>query len=523
MAAGSAPWAASLALGCIVFISGGAVMIYEFLAVRILQRFVGGTLDVWGAEISICLAGLALGYSVGGYIADRTRAWYPLGVVLIIAGVTAVFMEPLAFMVDRYLPKSGEMVQWWEPLFYAGVCTFIPLLALGTVMPQAIRLAVRSMERVGSGAGWVATISTTGSICGALLAAMTFIPWGVRESIYATSAALTLTGVAILVVTGLRAGRRVAKVGILIGAIGLSPAGAETIYENYSAYHHILVRDEGNTRKLLFDDSPQTTMDLRDPYAGGFEYTDYFHLPMVLDPTTTKVLFVGLGGGTGPKVFFRQYPNVQIDVAEIDPEVVKVANRFFDVPEDPRLRIVTTDGRTFLQRTRNTYGAIVMDAYGSGPSGAYLPYHLATVEFFRVAYEHIENGGSLVYNIMGTYGGHNDDIVRGILATLEQVFQQVYVFEAKSSYNTVFVAQKIVEGALAPNRTRDGTPWPKGPWLAHPADFDQVVKSITEGGQYTPANFARRLQQISAVQAAPRTGTVYTDNNAPVDLAPDRR
>jgi hypothetical protein len=32
-----------------------------------------------------------------------------------------------------------------------------------------------------------------------------------------------------------------------------------------------------------------------------------------------------------------------------------------------------------------------------------------------------------------------------------------------------------------------------------------------------------RLQQISAVQAAPRTGTVYTDNNAPVDLAPDRR
>ncbi|GMV93787.1 MAG: hypothetical protein AMXMBFR82_35650 [Candidatus Hydrogenedentota bacterium] len=513
-------WAASFALGCIVFISGGAVMIYEFLAVRILQRFVGGTLDVWGAEISICLAGLALGYSLGGYIADRTRAWYPLGIVLIIAGATAVFMEPLAFLVDEYLPKSGEMVAWWEPLFYAGVCTFIPLLALGTVMPQAIRLAVSSLERVGSSAGWVATVSTSGSICGALLAAMTFIPWGVRESIYATSAVLALTGLAIIVVAGIRRGRLTSAALFL----ALVPAAhAETIFENYSAYHHILVRDEGNERQLLFDDSAQTTMDLRDPYAGGFEYTEYFHLPMVLDPTIDRVLFVGLGGGTGPKVFLRHYPDVKIEAVEIDPEVVKVAKRFFEVPEDPRLRIVTTDGRTFLQRTRTVYGAIVMDAYGSGPNGAYLPYHLATIEFFRTAYEHIENGGSLVYNIMGTYGGQNDDIVRGILATLEQVFQQVYVFEAKSSYNTVFVAQKIVEAALAENRTRDGTPWPKGPWLAHPADFAQLVTQLEQQGQYIPPNFAQRLTQVSDVLAAPRTGTVYTDNNAPVDLAPDRR
>lgn len=516
-------WAASVALGCIVFVSGGAVMIYEFLAVRILQRFIGGTLDVWGAEISICLAGLAIGYSLGGYIADRFRAWYPLGIVLIIAGSTAVFMEPLAFLVDRHLPKSGEMVQWWEPLFYAGVCTFVPLLALGTVMPQAIRLAVWSLDRVGAGAGWVATVSTTGSIFGALLAAMVFIPWGVRESIYTTSAVLVIAGVAILIVTGVRGVRRVTNAAIILMLVGSAAARADIIYENYSAYHHILVRDEGNSRALLFDDAPQTTMDLRDPYAGGFEYTEYFHLPMVLDPTIDRVLFVGLGGGTGPKSFLRQYPDVKIEVAEIDPEVVKVAKRFFDVPEDPRLRIVTTDGRTFLQRTRSIYGAIVMDAYGSGPNGAYLPYHLATTEFFRAAFDHIENGGCLVYNIMGTYGGHNDDIVRGILATLEQTFQQVYVFEAKSSYNTVFVAQKIIEGALADNRTRDGVPWPKGPWLAHPADFEPLVAQLEQQGQYVPPNFAKRLTQISEVQGAPRTGTVYTDNNAPVDLAPDRR
>ncbi|MCC6486422.1 MAG: fused MFS/spermidine synthase, partial [Candidatus Hydrogenedentes bacterium] len=427
------------------------------------------------------------------------------------------------FFVEHHLPVSGELVGWWEPLLYAGVCTFLPLLALGTVMPQAIGLAVRRLDRVGSSAGWIATVSTGGSICGALFAAMLFIPWGVRESLYATSAVLVLTGVIIIAAAVLR-GRRAAACLLILGGLLLpSTSHAQIIFEKYSAYHHILVKDDGNKRVLLFDDSPQTTMDLRDPYEGGFEYTDFFHVPMALDPTIKSALFVGLGGGTGPKKFLRNYPEMQIDVAEIDPEVVKAAKRFFDVPEDTRLRIVTTDGRTFLQRARKTYGTIIMDAYGSGPNGAYLPYHLATLEFFRVAYEHIENGGSLVYNVMGTFGGDNDDIVRGMVATLEQVFQFVYVFEAESSYNTVFVAQKIVETALAENRTRDGVPWPGGPWFAHPADFSQLTAALAQQGRYLPPSYPNRLTQVSEAQAAPRNGTVYTDNNAPVDLAPGRR
>ena len=162
--------ALSLALAYCVLHSGATVMRSEFLAGRILQRDFGSTLEIWAAEISVCLAGLAIGYSLGGYIADRFNAWWPLGVVFVFAGVTALPMEPLALGTANWLFSFEDAYPaWWWPIVAAGASTFVPVLALGTVMPQAIRLQVRRLDRVGWGAGWIASLSTVGSILGVLL------------------------------------------------------------------------------------------------------------------------------------------------------------------------------------------------------------------------------------------------------------------------------------------------------------------------------------------------------------------
>ncbi|MCC6154092.1 MAG: fused MFS/spermidine synthase [Candidatus Hydrogenedentes bacterium] len=510
-----------LCLGILVFVSGAAVMIYEFIAVRMLQRFYGSSLEVWSAEISVCLLGLAAGYSLGGLLADRYRSWLPLGIVLIIAGITASFMEPIVMRMGESVAQS-EMMRWWEPLVASAAATLAPLLALGTVMPQAIRLAVTRIEKLGAGAGRIAALSTIGSICGTLATSTLFVQWGVRESLYATCGVLIAGGILIMIVHF--ATRRMAAAISSASAILLlsQVATAQTIYEDYSAYHHILVHDEDGKRVLYFDSSPQTTMNTNDTSTGGFEYTDFFYTPLVLNPTMKSALFVGLGGGTGPKAFLKHFPDMKIDVSEIDPAVVKVAKKYFEVPEDSRLRIVTIDGRTFIQRSKQTYGAIIMDAYASGPNGAYLPYHLATEEFFNAAKERIENGGCLVYNVMGEYGGSNDKIVRGMVKTLEAVFQHVYVFQAESSWNTVFVAQKIDHTKLAANGTVDGKVWPEGPWMAHPANLSDLAAKLIAQDKKFPADFVKRLTQYSAANSSPRDGTLYTDNNAPVDIAQGR-
>ncbi|MFA6241099.1 MAG: hypothetical protein WC655_09230 [Candidatus Hydrogenedentales bacterium] len=167
-----------------------------------------------------------------------------------------------------------------------------------------------------------------------------------------------------------------------------------------------------------------------------------------------------------------------------------------------------------------------MDAYGSGRNGACIPPHLATKEFFQAVHGRLTNGGILFYNVMGVPGGLNDDVVRGMVVTLESVFQMVYAFEAESSSNTVFVAQKIVASELDANGLRDGKGWPDGPWFAHPLDntgFAQLVQNLRDAGKKVPADLEHRLSQVSSVLAAPRTGKLFTDNNVTLDLAPGSR
>lgn len=309
--------------------------------------------------------------------------------------------------------------------------------------------------------------------------------------------------------------------------LAATPARAQIIFETYSNYHHILVQDQGGIRTLFFDQYPQSLMSLRDPAQGAFEYIDFFHLPMVLDPTITRVLMLGLGGGSAPKIFLRTYPNMIVEVAEIDPVVQQVAKQYFFLPDDPRLRVTIADGRVHLQRSRGPYGAIFLDAYGSGPQGAYLPYHLATQEFFRLVWDRLENGGIMAYNAVGAYGGLNDDVIRHLLRTMESVFQSVYVFQAASSINTLYIAQKIDPPKLAPNGTRGGKAWPEGPWLQHPLgtlQWRQLIQGFPMqklGAPLPP--LAQRINQVSRAQSAPRTGQILTDNYAPVDLAPGRR
>jgi len=511
--------------GC-VFVSGGAVMVYEFLAVRFLQRYYGGSLDVWASEIAVCLAGLAAGYAIGGMLADRYRSWRVLGLMLGLAGLLGFFMELLAVWIGERL-LDVEAALSWHPFFAAGFSSFLTFLFLGTVLPQAIRLHVRRLDRVGSAAGWIATFSTGGSIAGALMTAHVLLPrWGVRETLYGMSMTLVALGGAVLLPGLLSRLRKSPRAAALIVLLAACPAGAEVIFDNYSAHHHILIEDVRVERLLRFDNAPQSTMSLADPYSGGFEYTDFFHVPLVFDPAIERTLFIGLGGGTGPKSFLQYYPRMQIEVVEIDPMVEQVAREYFAVPRDPRLRIAVGDGRNYLRRTRGKFGAVIVDAYGSGPYGAYLPYHLVTVEFFHIAWGKMENGGCLVYNVMGTYRGENDGIVRDMMTTLSQVFQAVYAFRARTSQNTVFAAMKIDLGEVAPNGTKNGVGWPGGPWLQHPLTASQLkdlVLSLQSQHLATFPNLERRLTQFSRVQSVPGAGRVLTDNYAPVDVASGRR
>lgn len=220
---------------------------------------------------------------------------------------------------------------------------------------------------------------------------------------------------------------------------------AGVIFERTSAYHHILVVDEGDTRTLSFNGSWETKMSLTNPLTGHFEYTEYFQMPWLWNHDMKRVLIAGLGGGSTQRAYQHYYTNVTVDTVEIDPAVVAVAKEYFKVVETPTHQIHTNDARVFLRRTTNTYDVIMMDAYSTTRYGSSLPAHLTTKEFFTLANERLGTNGVLAYNVIGQIEGWRANVVGALYRTMKSVFPQVYMFPATESRNVILIGTKSKE------------------------------------------------------------------------------
>jgi spermidine synthase len=229
---------------------------------------------------------------------------------------------------------------------------------------------------------------------------------------------------------------------ILTGLVCRSQIPGTVVFETTTRYHNIRVIDNLGLRYLSFDGSTETRMSVADPLKGHFEYTEYFHLVWLWNDRLTNILMVGLGGGSVQRAFEYYYPKLQIETVELDPVVVNVAERFFNFKKSPRQVVYIADGRQFLQRTTNLYGAIIMDAYHSSRYGSFVPYHLTTKEFFEIALSKLTTNGVIAYNVIGTLSGFQSEIVGSVYRTMKSVFPQVYVFPARESMNVVLIGTR---------------------------------------------------------------------------------
>jgi spermidine synthase len=167
-------------------------------------------------------------------------------------------------------------------------------------------------------------------------------------------------------------------------------------------------------------------MDLTDPTRHVFAYTRYFHAPLLFTDTAAvdRVLFIGGGGFTGPRIFHEMYPNVTVDVVELDPAVIDAADRYFGIPDSPRMNVHRGGGRQFLDATNHTYDVIILDAYRKDS----VPFELTTVEFMRLAADRLDDDGVLLANLISAPSGPASEFYRAEYRTMQQAFPQVYGF-----------------------------------------------------------------------------------------------
>ena len=411
-------------LGTVVFMAGAGTLATEIAASRLLAPFFGSSTVVWANIIGLILIYLSLGYWLGGKVADRWPTPRVLGGIILVAAVAIAILpfisRPILELALRGLDSlsAGAVVG----SFFAALALFaIPITLLGMVAPFAIRLSISTIETAGSTAGRLYALSTVGSIIGTFISAIITIPLiGTQRTMLGAAALLALSAALLL-------GLRWQTATIAFAALLAIPAGAVKasdglIYETESSQQYIQVieRDSGARSLRLNEGVAAHSVWREETVLTGGVWDMFLVIPPLLPEPPETMLVIGNSGGTVARAYGELYPDVQIDGVEIDDKVNEVGRRYFGLEDNPRLNVITADGRPHLRLTDKRYDIILVDAYKQ----PYIPFYLATREFFELTRERLTPNGVLALNVAAV--PDDDRLSHAIASTLLAEYPQVW-------------------------------------------------------------------------------------------------
>jgi spermidine synthase len=261
------------------------------------------------------------------------------------------------------------------------------------------------------------------------------------------------------------------------------------IYETESAYNYIQVVRSGTETQLLLDEG-SAVHSIYDPTS---LYTHGYWDDALLAPyfgsgrAPSRVALVGLAGGTVARQFTAIDGPIPIDGVEIDPKIVDVGRRYFDMTE-PNLHVTVADGRYWMATQAGQYDVILVDAYRQ----PYIPFYLTTREFFESAKAHLAPGGVLAINVGRT--PTDNRLVDALSGTLNAVFKNVFVIDSNGRFTNSMIY---------------GT--------SSPVTVDQVIARASAETNPRLQPIAAEALQTGGVRRAGPNGIVFTDDLAPVE------
>jgi spermidine synthase len=279
--------------------------------------------------------------------------------------------------------------------------------------------------------------------------------------------------------------------------LGRSPIKVTTgqIYETESAYNYIEVVEQGGYRLLRLNEGTgfHSIWHPHELFYGGpweqFLAAPFFN-PAPYEPgQVQRIGIVGLAAGTLARQATAVYGPIPIDGWEIDPKIIEVGRQYFDMNQ-PNLNAIAEDGRYGLAHSGQRYTILAVDAYRP----PYIPWHLTTLEFFQLAYDHLSEDGVLCINVGRAPGDRR--LIDGLVGTISAIFPAVYVIDLPGTLNSIVYA------------TRQPTTL---------ADFRQNYAAISQRDDLHPLLQQVLTQTARNLQPTPHSATVFTDDHAPIE------
>ncbi len=387
----------------VVFVVGAASLGVEIAAARLLAPYFGASTIIWANTIAVVLVSLSAGYWLGGRLADRRPDLH--GLCRLVLGAAAL-LAVVPFVARPFLDLAVHALDSISAGAFVGslvavlLLVALPVLLLGAASPYAVRLTVGSVEESGTVAGRLYAIGTVGSLAGVFLSALLLVPLvGTQRTFLVFAAALAVVG-------ALGLGRRWALAPVVVAALLAIPAGTvkaagdgvrilaerETPYQ----YARVLQRADGKRSLELNEGVAVHSVYRPGRWLTGNYWDDFLVLPLAARGAPPgRLAILGNAAGTTARAYAHYFPRTAIDAVEIDGVLTDLGRRWFGLRPGPRLHLVTADARPFLRRTAHRYDAIFVDAYRQ----PYIPFYLATREFFALCRERLRPGGVVVVNV----------------------------------------------------------------------------------------------------------------------------
>jgi len=479
-------------LGLTTVLAGAIVMVIEVLGSRVLGPFFGVSLFAWTALIAVTLAALALGYALGGRLADRYPSPDTLFLLLMGAGALTLLVPVLRSPV---LEASAHLGVRLGALAAATLLFGPALLLLGCVTPCIVRIAVREMRTLATTVGAFYAASTVGSILGTVIAGFWLVPTLGVSRVYTASGALLLAVAAVYF--GAFRRRWWALAALCLPLLATPENGAteavmpdgtrvRVVHQEDTRYGSLKVVDyEGRTvrtREMTIDGLVQGGVDL-DSGLPVYENAYLLQwLPVALHPGGRRCLVVGLGPGIVPAWYAAR--GIAVDVVDIDPAVVAAAERYFGYPRSERVAV--EDARSFLRRSSSKYDYVVLDVF----TGDTTPAHLLSVEAIGLLKSRQSASGVLALNLVGSLRERTQmtaSVVRGLRESYAQV--EIYAaFDPAQSDGTGNLVVLAYDGAP---RRLDAASLGERP--LHPLAADGVRAALARPFSFAPDTPALRL------------------------------
>jgi spermidine synthase len=473
----------------VVFIASFCTLVIELVAGRIMAPYVGVSLYTWTSIIGVVLAGISIGAYLGGRIADRYPRSSTLGWLLFLSGLGAFAISPLTNLIGGAQFHTALMTRI---LLITTIVFFVPSCLLGMISPVVVKLTLNNLERTGNVVGKIYAFSTLGSILGTFATGFYLISWmGTRSILLTMGIILILASLifgeffrrkkalallclflflsALLPALGLRVYAMADPKGFSFPSSPIEsikkmyiyafkpPLDKETYFFKESDYYTLKLKKsiKGNNgdplESLVLDHLVHSYTDLKDPLYLEYEYIRMYEEMVrwkAREKKSFKALFLGGGGYTFPRFIEAKYPEAEIHVVEVDPEITRVVKKYLGVSESSRIRSFNEDGRWFVIncKEKGTYDFIFGDAFND----LSIPYHLTTKEFAMQLKGLLKPDGLLLANVIDSF--KKGAFMPSYIRTLEEVFGKgnVHLLTLTPDYERIGISTFVV--AASPER-----------------------------------------------------------------------